>query len=296
MTDLSELLRNVRRLEIRTRRMVDSLAAGQYRSRFKGQGMEFEEVREYAEGDDIRHIDWNVTARAGRAYIKTFREERDLSVMVLVDVSGSMRFGVSGRSKLTAAAEAAAVLGVTALRNNDLIGLVTFSDEHLCHIPARKGRRHCMRVIREVLGSTAQARPTDITHALEEFIRTSTKRTVCFIISDFIEPEPRLGSVLARAARRHDIIGLRVSDPAEADLPASGPLVLSDPEGRGQRVLASSPRIRQRYRETYQAQRSQVEKLFVNANCDMIDFNCDESAFAAIQRFFARSRRGARRG
>lgn len=300
MSNLADILRTVRRLELRTRRVVDSLAAGQYRSRFKGQGMEFEEVREYTEGDDIRQIDWNVTARAGRAYVKTFREERDLSVMLLVDVSGSMRFGalpgLSPRSKLSAAAEAAAVVGVTALRNNDLIGLVTFSDQTELHLPARKGRSHTMRLVREVLATHARPRPTSVSHALAELLRTSTKRSVVFVISDFLNPEPDLGGMLARAARKHDVIGLRVADPNEETLPAVGPLLLTDPEGRGEQTLRINARSRQRYAEAYAAQRDQVAKLFGNADCDLIHFRCDESAFAAIQRFFARNRRpGARR-
>ncbi|MDA3963757.1 MAG: DUF58 domain-containing protein, partial [Planctomycetota bacterium] len=259
-TQLKELLRQVRRLEIRTERVVDSLAAGAYRSRFKGQGMEFEEVREYAAGDDVRHIDWNVTARAGgRAYVKTFREERDLTVMVLVDLSGSMRYGaipgVSQRSKLHAAAEAAAVLGITAMRNNDFIGLLGFTDKTEIHLPPRKGRGHAMRVIRECLAPRPSSQPTDTCHALRELIRVSTKRSVCFVISDFLEPEPELGAVLAQVGRRHDLIGLRVADPAEANIPAGAPLVITDPEGRGEQVLRASKKAAARYAAAYAANR-----------------------------------------
>ncbi|MBA2480978.1 MAG: DUF58 domain-containing protein, partial [Planctomycetes bacterium] len=157
MTELKELLRQVKRIELRTERLVSSLAAGRYRSAFRGQGMEFDEVREYAAGDDVRTIDWNVTARAGRPYVKVFREERELTTMLLVDVSASMRFGaipgMSPRVKLALAAEAAAVVGVTALRNHDRLGLVLFSDRTELHLPARKGRGHAMRLVREVLAA-----------------------------------------------------------------------------------------------------------------------------------------------
>jgi len=295
---LKELLRTVRRLELRTEHLVDSLAAGGYRSRFKGQGMEFEEVREYAEGDDVRHIDWNVTARAGRAYVKTYREERDLTVMLLVDVSGSMRFGAipgrSQRTKLLAAAEAAAVVGVTALRNNDFIGLVGFTDRTEVQLPARKGRRHAMRVIRECLVPHGTSRPTSVCHALRELVRVSAKRTVCFVVSDFVEPEPDLGAALALASRRHDVVGLRVADPAEERIPTGSPLVVCDPEGRGETVLRADRATAERYRRTWLDQRASVAAQFGNAGCDLIDYRTDESAFAAIQRFFKRRRR--RRG
>nr|MBA3938689.1 DUF58 domain-containing protein [Planctomycetota bacterium] len=171
---LAEILRQVKRIEIRTSRLVSGLAAGPYRSAFRGQGMAFEEVREYSPGDDVRSIDWNVTARAGAPYVKVFREERELTVFLLVDVSGSMRFGaiprVSPRAKLALAAEAAAVVAVSALKNNDRIGLVTFSDRTEVHLAARKGRSHVARLLREVLASRAGTRPTDLAHALDELV------------------------------------------------------------------------------------------------------------------------------
>jgi len=293
---LRELLRQVRRLELRTERLVDSLAAGQYRSRFRGQGMEFEEVREYQEGDDVRHIDWNVTARAGRAFVKTFREERDLTCMLLVDVSGSMRFGAlpgfSNRSKQAVAAEAAAIIGVTALRNNDLIGLVTFSDHSQAHLRPRKGRRHAMRVIRTCLDQQRASGATRVCDAIEEFVSIADKRSVCFVISDFLEPEPRLPTVLARAARRHDLIGLRIADPAEEDVPDGGaPLAMIDPETGVERSFAGGKQARARYRGAWREQRSQVERAFGNAGCELVDLSTAEATFDAVRRFFARRRR-----
>lgn len=297
--ELKELLRQVYRLELRTERWVDSLSAGQYRSRFKGQGMEFEEVREYAEGDDVRHLDWNVTARAGRPYIKTFREERDLAIMLLVDVSGSMKYGaipgLSERTKMVTAAQAAAIIGVTAMRNNDLLGLVTFSNHCEEHLRPRKGRQHCMRVIRECLASAPGYRATALSHAIEEFVRATPKRTVCFIISDFLQYDADLGTMLARAARRHDVLGLRIGDPSEWQLPAgSAPLVLADPESDAEAVLAGGRRARARYAATVKQVREETERLFGNAGCQLIDINTAESAFAAIRRCFERRRR--RRG
>jgi len=295
MSELAELLRQVRRLELRTERMVDSLAAGEYRSRFRGQGMEFEEVREYVPGDDVRHIDWNVTARAGRAFVKTFREERDLCCMLLIDVSGSMRFGAATRSKQAAAAEAAAIVAVTAMRNNDLIGLMAFSDRTEAHLPPRKGRRHAMQVLRACLDQHERGRATSVVDAIEEMLHTARKRCVCFVISDFLDPEPGLGTVLARAARRHDVIGMRVADPAEADLPAAGgPLALADPEGDGEILLDAGRRGRARYRGAYREQRATVGRAFGNAGCELLDLHTDEATFDAVRRLFHRRRR--RRG
>lgn len=292
---VKELLREVRRLELRSRAMVDSLGAGGYRSRFKGQGMEFEEVREYSQGDDVRHIDWNVSARAGRPYVKTFREERELCVNLLVDVSGSMRFGaipgISSRTKQLLAAQAAAIVAVSALRNNDLIGLVAFSDRCETHLRPRKGRSHAMRLVRECLNLGGPRRRTDPTHALEEFLRTTPKRSIAFLVSDFLDLSPGFGAALARTARRHDLIGLRIADPAEATLPASScPLPLADPETGDEILVSASRSARRRYAGAYLAQRKVVEGLFGNAGCSLIDIAGD-SVFAAIRSFFQRRRR-----
>ena len=299
MTDVADILRQVRRIELRTTRLVSSLAAGQYRSAFRGQGMEFDEVREYSAGDDVRAIDWNVTARAGKPYVKVFREERELTVQLLVDVSGSMRFGaipgISPRAKLALAAEAAAVVGVTALRNGDRLGLILFSDRTESHVPARRGRGHAMRVVREVLMPTSGNRPTDLVHALDELTRVARKRTVCFLISDFLgdpKKRPALATALARASRRHDIVGLRVSDPGEAALPnGSGPLVLSDPEGTNVDVFANGSQARATYATAWTEHRAASERLFRAGGCDLVDLATTESAVTALERFFRQRRR-----
>ena len=295
---LADILRQVRRIELRTRRMVASLTGGGYRSAFRGTGLEFEEVREYTPGDDVRAIDWNVTARAGRPYVKVFREERELTILLLVDVSGSMRFGaipgISPRAKLALAAEAAAVVAVSALRNRDRIGLVAFAERTRLHLPARRGRGHALRLVREVLATGADGR-ADLGHALDELQRVAKRRTVTFLISDFIGSGERLAPALARAARRHDVIGLRVADPGEERLPDGGaPLVIADPEGDGELVLANGHHARTAYAAAWAAQRAQVARAFAGSGCDLLDLRTDGATATALARFF--SRRGGRRG
>jgi uncharacterized protein (DUF58 family) len=297
---MAEILRQVRRIEIRTNRLVSSLAAGPYRSAFRGQGMAFEEVREYVPGDDVRTIDWNVTARAGTPFVKVFREERELNTFLLVDISGSMRFGmipgISPRAKLSLAAEAAAVVAITALRNNDRIGLVTFSDRTELHLPTRKGRGHVTRLLREVLASEATNRPTDLAHALDELAHVAKRRSVCFLISDFLftngANDLRFADSLARASRRHDVVGLRIADAAEATLPSgSSPLVLHSPEGEAMGVFANGTRARAAYAHAWQAARTHVEAAFRGADCDLVDLDTAHSAFSALSRFFRERRR-----
>jgi uncharacterized protein (DUF58 family) len=297
---MADILRQVKRIEIRTNRLVSSLAAGPYRSAFRGQGMAFEEVREYVPGDDVRTIDWNVTARAGTPFVKVFREERELSTFLLVDISGSMRFGaipgVSPRAKLSLAAEAAAVVAITALRNNDRIGLVAFSDRTELHLPTRKGRHHVTRLLREVLASQATTRPTDLAHALDELARVAKRRSVCFLISDFILDQDvqraRFAESLARASRRHDVVGLRIADAAESTLPAgSSPFVLEDPEGGGGGVFAGGKRARAAYERAWRDARTQVAAAFRSADCDLVDLDTGRSAFSALDLFFRQRRR-----
>ncbi len=302
-TDLKDILRQVKRIELRTNRMVSSLAAGRYRSAFRGQGMEFDEVREYTPGDDIRTIDWNVTARAGRPYVKVYREERELTTMLLVDVSASMRFGaipgISPRAKIALAAEAAAVVGVTALRNHDRIGLVLFSDRTELHLPARKGRGHAMRLVREVLAAPrllGTSLATGLPEALDELGRVAKRRAVCFVISDFLFPVDgsvqRFAGSLARAARRHDVVGLRVTDPGEEALPTgSAPLLIQDPEGSQVLALRGGSRSRARYADAWRAARGRTQEAFQGAGCDLVDLRTDRSALSALTRFFKERRR-----
>jgi len=305
--DLAALLRQVKRIELRTQRLVSALSAGRYRSAFRGQGMEFDEVREYTAGDDVRAIDWNVTARAGKPYVKVFREERELTTFLIVDTSASMRFGaipgISPRAKLALAAEAAAVVGVTALRNHDKIGLILFSDHTELHLPARKGRGHAMRLVREVLVAPqrdAAARAGTMAGALDELAHVAKRRTVCFLVSDFIFADaPGAGvqakhfaDALARAGRRHDIVGLRVTDPGEEVLPAgSAPLAVADPESGATRVLALGAKARAKYAANWAAARERTAAAFRGAGCDLVELRTERSALDALARFFRERKR-----
>jgi uncharacterized protein (DUF58 family) len=304
--DLSDLLAQVRRIELRTRRIVSSLAAGAYRSAFKGSGLEFDEVREYAVGDDVRNIDWNVTARAGKPYVKVFREERELTIMLLVDASGSMRYGaipgVSPRAKQACAAEAAAVVAITALKNRDKIGLVRFADRTDIHLPPRRGRGHALRLVREVLATPESWRPTGLAHALDELVLVAKRRTVTFLISDFLfrdEAERKaFADRLARAGQRHDVIGLRVADPGETALPGGGwfapPVAIVDPETGNERIVSGGSANRAAYARAWAESRAATDKTFRAAGCDLVDLTTAEPATTAIQRFFRERRRRAR--
>lgn len=265
----AEVLKQVRRIEIRTRNLVNDTFSGDYHSVFKGRGMEFAEVREYAPGDDVRTIDWNVTARFGHPYVKQFTEERELTVFLLVDISASGDFGTKVRPKAALAAEMAAVLAFSAVNNNDKVGLILFSDRIEQFLPPRKGKRHVLRVIREILYREPEGRGTTLAAPLEHLGRVQKRRAVVFLISDF--QDAGYETALRIAARRHDLISVRVTDPAEETLPALGIVDLEDPEtGRRHAVDTSDPRVRARFaarvaersRAFHEAQRSaQVESI-----------------------------------
>src|SRR5690349_7198181 len=246
-----EILKKIRQIEIRTNRLVSETLAGQYHSVFKGQGMNFDEVREYQPGDDVRSIDWNVTARMNHPFIKKFVEERELTLMLVVDVSGSGLFGSKDQSKRELAAEIASILAFSAIRNNDKVGLILFSDEVEKFIPPRKGRRHVLRVIREVLFFQPQRQGTDLNGALEFLMRVTSHKAITVVISDFIgspaiaanrsarlRPQIMLLESLAQASytmlryanRRHDVVAVQITDPYELELPSLGRLVFQDAE------------------------------------------------------------------
>jgi uncharacterized protein (DUF58 family) len=301
--DIADLLRQVRRIELRTERLVSSLAAGRIRSTFKGSGLEFDEVREYTPGDDVRAIDWNVTARAGRPHVKVFREERELTTWLLVDASGSMRFGaipgVSPRTKLALAAEAAAVIAVTSLRNRDPLGLMRVGAGDPLRLAPRRGRGHCLRIIRELLAVGDQRGGDDAATALEALAARPGRRGACFVVSDFLVTDDhatkRLGDALARLARRHDVIALRIADPAEARLPGGGaPLVVQDPEGGVVRTIANGAWARAEYARRWQAMRERAAGLLRAAGCDLVDLGTDQPAFVALRRYFDRRMRRVR--
>src|ERR1700677_2638727 len=246
-----EILKKVRQVELRTRRLVTDALAGEYHSVFKGRGMDFDEVREYSPGDEVRLIDWNVTARTGTAFIKKLREERELTILLAVDVSASGKFGSQAQSKRELAAEVASVLAFSAIRNRDKVGLLLFSDEVEQFIPPTKGRQHVLRVIREILFCTPRRRGTDIATALDFISDVQTRRAVVFVISDFIEsPEAfeRLRLQLRLTNKRHDLVLLHLRDQHEEDLPAVGLLTREDAEtGEVMQVDTDSKRVREEF-------------------------------------------------
>lgn len=233
-----DLLKKVRRIEIRTKRMVNEVFSGEYHSIFKGLGMEFSEVREYQPGDDIRNIDWNVTARFGHPYLKIYKEERELVVMLVVDLSGSQRFGTGERFKTEAAAEITAVLSLAAIKNNDKVGLLVYTDRIEKFIPPKKGRNHVLRLIREILFFKPEGRGTNTALALEHLLGVIKKKCVVFLISDFIDSDYE--KPLAIAARKHDLIALKLSDQLEMSFPRAGLIRLYDLESGAERLVDSS--------------------------------------------------------
>ena len=297
-----EVLRQVRLIELRTRGWVNSLFSGEYHSVFKGQGMEFAEVREYQHGDDVRAIDWNVTARTGHPYIKKHVEERELTVMLLVDLSGSEQFGTRGRLKADLAAELAAVLALSAIRNNDRVGLLIFTDrvEHV--VPPKKGRRHVLRLIRDVLAFRPRGRGTDIAAALDYAARMLSHRSILFVLSDFQlggEDQPAFESfrrVLKLAANRHDLVAIRMLDRAEEALPDAGLLLLTDPE-TGEEVAVDTGRqdVRDRYGSRSDAEQAALRSLFRRLAVDEVEVRTDTSYVGPLLSFFrARERKRSR--
>ncbi|MBF0386350.1 MAG: DUF58 domain-containing protein [Candidatus Omnitrophica bacterium] len=301
-----EILENVRRIEITTNRLVTDVFGGQYESVFKGRGIEFDEVREYQPGDDVRSIDWNVTARTGVPHIKKFVEEREMTVMVLVDASRSCRFATVRQLKSRLAAEVAAVLAFSAIRNSDKIGLIFFTDEVEKFIPPRKGRSHVLRLIREILCFEPKARGTDIAAAMEFMSRVTTRKAVTFIISDFVEPaifsgdnagngEPRYTKALAAANKRHDVIAITLNDPREMNLPDCGLLELEDAEsGRSFTVDSSDRSVREEYAARNIKRVERRARLFRKLNMDHIDVSTEGSFADHLVRFFAMRRKRAR--
>ena len=290
----TEQLTTVRKIHVRTSHLVSDLFAGQYQSAFKGQGMEFSEVRHYLPGDDIRAIDWNVTARTGIPHVKRFVEERELTVMVLVDASASTRFGTVSQLKSEMAAEMAALFAFSAISNNDKVGLVMFSDRVELSLAPKKGTRHVLRVIREVLSFQAQHAGTDIAAALEHLNRVSKRRGVVFVISDFLDAGA--GLALKIANRRHDVIGVVLDDPREWTLPDVGLMVFEDAE-TGERLLVDtgSRRVRQAFARQAEEARRQRARLLRGVDMDTIAVRTDRPYVEALLRFFRlREKRGSR--
>lgn len=287
-----ELLRKIRRIEIRTSHSVNDLFAGQYHSAFKGRGMEFEEVREYQPGDDIRSIDWNVTARQGRPFIKLFREERELTVLLLVDISRSHLFGSAGQAKRELATELGATLAFSAIKNNDKVGLMCFSDRIEKFVPPQKGAQHVLRVIRELLVQESTGRGTDIGMALTHLDRVTRRRAVVFLISDF--QDEGFAVHMRAAKRRHDLIPVVISDAREREMPNVGLLELADLEsGRTVLVDTASRKWRERFAASTALATQERDRLFARMNVDAIEVTTGRAFVEPLARFFRT--RGRRR-
>ncbi|MBU1101459.1 MAG: DUF58 domain-containing protein [Bacteroidetes bacterium] len=280
-----ELLKQVRQIEIRTRGIVNEVFSGEYHSVFKGRGMEFSEVREYQIGDDIRSIDWNVSARMGHPYIKVFEEERELTVMLIVDMSGSLVFGTVEKTKQRIAAELSAILAFSAMKNNDKVGLILFTDRIEKFVPPRKGRSHVLRIIRELLSFEPQGNTTDLKTALEYFNHTIKKKSIAFLISDFIDDG--YNKILKIVGRKHDLIGVILKDPREEDLPDAGLIKFRDAETGIVRYIDSSNKHVQDYFNDYISQRDEQRKqLFISSRLDSIVINAGESYIKPLVNFF----------
>ena len=291
MTDVKELMAKVGKIRILTNKLIDDQLAGDYHSSFKGQGVEFDEVRPYLAGDDVRTIDWNVTAKTGVPYIKRFAEERELTILFLVDVSGSQGYGSVRRSKMELAAEVTALLALTAIRNQDKIGLVLFSDRIVKYIPPRKGRDSVMRLVREVLAAEDDARGgTDLEGALKFLNGVQKRRAVVFLVSDFIGVHS--DSLLRAVARRHDLICVPVSDPAESALPDVGLVELEDPE-TGELVLAdtSSASVRRAFAAKAEAETEELRRFFLRTGVETLPIATDRPYVDAVRALFRRRAR-----
>jgi uncharacterized protein (DUF58 family) len=289
-----EVLRQIRRLQLKARRAVEDLLGGEYHSVFKGAGIAFEEVREYQPGDDVRAIDWNVTARAGHPFVKRYIEERELTVVLAVDCSGSNQFGSRLQLKREVAAELAAVLAFSAISNNDRVGLVQFTDRVEQFVPPRKGTRHVLRLIRDVLFFRPARRGTSLREGLDYLNRVLRRRAVVFFFSDFFDRDYE--GLFKRTARKHDLVAVRVSDPREQELPPVGLVELEDAES-GRRVLldAGSRRVRDAYRRAAEQRLEAVRQLTRAAGVDLIEVGTDGGHLDALIRFFRLRERRRRR-
>lgn len=280
-----ELLKKIRRIEIRTSHVVNDVLAGQYHSAFKGRGMEFEEVRNYQIGDDVRLIDWNVSARYGEPYVKVMREERELTVMLLVDLSRSHQFGTATQLKRELATEVCATLAFSAIRNNDNIGLILFTDRIEKFVPPKKGTRHVLRLIRDLLYCEPEGKGTDLTIAFEHLDKVTTRRCVVFLVSDF--QASAYEQPMRIAKRRHDLIPVTITDRREVELPNVGLIELLDAE-TGETVLidTSSKRLRQHYTAQAVATADDRDRLFRKCSLDSIDVRTGETFVEPLTRFF----------
>jgi uncharacterized protein (DUF58 family) len=288
-----EVLQQIRRIQITTSRMVTDVFCGQYQSVFKGRGMEFDEVREYQPGDEIRSIDWNVTARMGHPYIKKFMEERELTVMLLLDLSGSSYFGTVHKLKRQIAAEICSVLAFSAIRNNDKVGLIIFTDKIEKFVPPKKGISHVLRIIREALYFTPKGKKTNIPAALEYLNKVCKRSTVAFVVSDFYDAD--FEKPLSIANKRHDLVSVTITDPKELDLPDIGIAQFDDPETQREFSFdTSNEALRREFRQNALRIVKERKKTFDRLGVDSVDIHCDIPYNRTLFKFFRMRERRAR--
>ncbi|MCB9210373.1 MAG: DUF58 domain-containing protein [Ignavibacteriales bacterium] len=280
-----ELLKQVRQIEIKTRGIVNEVFSGEYHSVFKGRGMEFSEVREYQIGDDIRTIDWNVSARFGHPFVKVFEEERELTLMLLVDLSGSLVFGSVEKTKQQIAAELTAILAFSAMKNNDKVGLILFTDEIEKFVPPKKGKSHILRIVREILSFEPQGNKTNIKGALEYFNHSIKKKSIAFLISDFIDNDYE--KILKIVSKKHDFVNIHLEDPREKDLLKSGIIKFRDAETHELRYLDTNSKIVQNFFNTKIKEREEIQNnLFKKSRVDTIKIDTSSSYVRPLIDFF----------
>lgn len=283
-----DLLKKVRQIEIKTRGLSSNIFAGQYHSAFKGRGMAFSEVREYQYGDDIRDIDWNVTARFNRPYVKVFEEERELTVMLLVDVSGSLEFGTMKQMKKDMVTEIAATLAFSAIQNNDKIGVIFFSDRIEKFIPPKKGRKHILYIIRELIEFNPESRTTDLNVGLEYLTHVMKRRCTAFLLSDFIDRHDFINA-LTIANRKHDLVAMQIYDRRAEELPAIGLLKVKDAEtGQEQWIDTSSRAVRTAHHDWWVQQQEQLAERFAKSSVDSVSVRTDQDYVKALMALFAK--------
>ncbi|MCL1617557.1 DUF58 domain-containing protein [Bacteroides sp. ET71] len=286
--ETTELLKKVRQIEIKTKGLSNNIFAGQYHSAFKGRGMAFSEVREYQFGDDIRDIDWNVTARFHKPYVKVFEEERELTVMLLVDVSGSLEFGTVKQMKKDMVTEIAATLAFSAIQNNDKIGVIFFSDRIEKFIPPKKGRKHILFIIRELLDFHPQSRRTNLRIGIEYLTNIMKRRSTVFVLSDFIDQENFLNA-LTIANRKHDMVAIQVYDRRVEELPSVGLMKIKDAEtGHEQWIDTSSKAVRYAHREWWINKQAELNEVFTKSNVDNVSVRTDQDYVKALMNLFAK--------
>ena len=283
--ETTELLKKVRQIEIKTRGLSNHIFAGEYHSAFKGRGMTFAEVREYQYGDDIRNIDWKVTARFNHPYIKVFEEERELTVMLLIDVSGSREFGTTKKTKQDLITEIAATLAFSTIQNNDKIGVIFFSNKIEKFIPPQKGRKHVLFIIRELIDFEPESKQTNINEALRYFSNAIKKRSTAFLISDFISSD--FSDALTIASRKHDLIALQIYDPLETELPSVGLMKVADAEtGKEMWVDTSDSRLRLVYKNHWEENQLRLQHLFMKNSVDSVAVDTNEEYVKSLMRLF----------